>query len=169
MTAARHTQACRRAVFCLALAACRQGGTAEDSFFDPDLEPPEITRISLDCDLEAGRYRIELVTDAWAGGATLVWTVDGDYVEQHANFRSIRSGANGGRDELRADVSMVSDFRPAGTGGNTAFTCRDEVNAILWVTDLDDEVSDCRNFGPEPALVLDLEDNPPCPVAWVFE
>jgi hypothetical protein len=169
MTPARPARAWWRAGLCVLLAACRQGGTAEDSFFDPELEPPEITRISLDCDLEAGRYRIEVVTDAWAGGASVVWTVDGDYVERHDNFRSIRAGPNGWRDELRADVSMVDDFRPAGSGGNTAFTCRDDVNALVWVTDLDDEVSDCRHFGPDPTLVLDLEDNPPCPLEWVFE
>lgn len=152
----------------VACVGCREGGTAERSFFDPDTPPPEITEISMDCDLDANRFRFEVVTNAWAGGATLLWSEDGDYVEQHGNFRSIRAGELGLRDELRADITMVDDFRAAGSGGSTAFTCRAEPSALLWVTGLDGEISDCRHFGPEPELLFELEDSPLCTDVWTF-
>ncbi len=158
-----------RVVLCLGLWSCLQGGGAESSQNTLQLSPPAITGLSVDCDLENGRWRLEVDTDAWAGGATLLWTVDGDYLEQHATFRSIRAGAGGKRDQLRADLSMVDDFRPAGEGGNTAFTCRQEPSALLWVRALDGQTSDCVRFGPEPGLLDGIEDVPPCTVQWVFD
>jgi hypothetical protein len=103
---------------------------------------------------------------AWIGGATLMWTVDGGWVERHDGFRSILAGPAGESDTWRLDLRVVDDFRPAGVGGNTAFTCNAVVSALVWVKDLAGEVSDCRQLGAVVEPLLAEEASPPCPTVW---
>lgn len=128
--------------------------------------PPRIVSLSLTCDLEGGSWRAELGTDAWAGGASLMWTLDGSYVELHDTFRSVKAAEDGTSDTWRMDITIVDDFRPAGVGGNTAFTCNDAPSALLWVDALDQQPSDCRQVGPEARLLLPGRVSPPCPEIW---
>lgn len=145
---------------------CVPRGDADTSAFVPTLDPPEITDIAVSCDRDAGRWRFDVTTNRWAGGAVLVWTTDGAYVEAHSGFRSLRQDADGNRDQLRNDVDILTDFRPA-SNGNTAFACGVGPSMKLWVTDLKGQVADCRRFGDRPAL-LDVEGLPACP-EWFGE
>jgi hypothetical protein len=130
-----------------------------------EIAAPSITDVSVTCDLEAGSWRVEVGTDAWATGGVLLWTLDGAWVERHETLRSVRAAPDGTSDLLRADLTIVSDFRPAGTGGVTIFTCNDAPTARVWVLGPRGGVADCRRFGAVPEL-LDGQDAPACPTAW---
>ncbi|MCA9573340.1 MAG: hypothetical protein KC656_36135, partial [Myxococcales bacterium] len=69
---------------------------------DPDLVPPTITTAEVSCDPEDGVWSVTVETDAWAGGAVLLWTTDGAFVERHTGFRSLRAAPDGTADRLRA-------------------------------------------------------------------
>ena len=144
------------------------GHATDDGAFVPDLPPPHITGITLKCDLDVGRWRVEVSTDAWSGGAAVLWTVDGVYFEKHDRFGSIEAAADGSADKLRNDISIVTDFRPAGNG-NSLFTCNASPSAYIWVNDLKGQPSDCRNVGAHPELVAAAPKAPECPVAFVLE
>lgn len=146
-------------LFTVALGACLPGGQAETSAFSPAVRPPGITEVSVACDKPAARWRIEVATDSWAGGAVLVWTADGAYAERHDGFQSVAAGVAGDRDLLRVDVGIVRDFRPAGNG-TSAFSCGQPLSAVVWVVDLEGEVSDCRYFGGSPRTVGTLKGVP---------
>lgn len=143
-----------------------RGGTAEDGSAVASRDAPAITAIELTCDLQAGRWRVVVDTSAWAGGAVMRWTSDGDYVEEHANFRSIKAAPDGSSDRLRADISLVEDFRPAGESGLTAIPCAAEPSALIWVLDLQGQRTDCRQLGPDPGPLLRLPTSPICPAVW---
>jgi hypothetical protein len=145
---------------------CLAPGDGSETPADPEIGTPSILDLTLDCKLEAGQWSLEVVTDAWSGGGGILWTEDGSYVELHTNLRSIRAGPGGLRDTLRADLSIVDDFRPAGTGGLTAFTCNAAPSSFVFVLDLEGKPADCRHLGPAPELLIELEDAPHCPLAW---
>jgi hypothetical protein len=148
------------------IAGCLPPGSLDDDVSSPTLAPPTITDVSLSCDLEADRWQLEVVTDAWSGGGGVVWTEDGVYIETHENLRSVKAAGSGHRDTLRADIDIVEDFRPAGSNGNTAFSCRVEPTAYVFVLDLEQELSDCVILGPFPGLLRDVPDVPLCTRLW---
>lgn len=150
-------------VILLLLAACQIIEPLPDDELVPVVGVPAITDVSLTCDLDAGRWRIQVETDAWTGGGSLLWTVDGDYLENHDNLRSIRAGAQGLEDTLRLDIDIVTDWRLVGGGGSTVFTCRDTPTALVWVRDLEGEVTDCRWLGGRD-LLTGVEGLPDCAV-----
>jgi hypothetical protein len=155
-----------RATLGIGLAACRARGDAAPDPALGELAPPAITALRIACDRRAGAWSFEVDGDAWIGGATLMWTVDGGWVERHDGFRSILAGPAGESDTWRLDLRVVDDFRPAGVGGNTAFTCNAAVSALVWVKDLAGEVSDCRQLGAAVEPLLAEEASPPCPTVW---
>jgi hypothetical protein len=159
----------RMALMALLLPGCLQPGSAPDDIVVPRTGQPAIQGVILDCDLEAGRWRLDVETDAWSGGGGLAWTEDGVYLETHNNLRSIRAAPLGARDSLRADINIIDDFRPGGTGGNTVFSCRATPTAYVFVLDLDGEQSDCVVVGPDPSLLRDVEDLPLCTTVWEEE
>lgn len=132
---------------------------ADDAPADPVVGAPRITDVALTCDLEAGRWRVDVDTDAWAGGATLLWALDDTYVERHTAFRSIEAAADGTADRLRLDVGIVTDFRAAGDG-STLFLCTAEPAALVWVADVDGTVTDCVGVGEDLDRVLRVERRP---------
>jgi hypothetical protein len=143
----------------LLLAACA-GDTGTDAT-TPSLGPPAITDLKVSCDGEAGAWTFQLRTDAWAGGAYVVWTKDGVYVERHTGFRSVAADPDGRGDLLRDDVAILADFR-AYSDGATAFTCRDAPTGAFVVLGLDREPSDCVRAGPAPELLVGVEGVPAC-------
>lgn len=151
----------------LLLAACLPpGGTGPL----PDaLVPasPALVDLTVACDVEAGAWTVEVGTDAWAGGAVLLWTENGTYVERHDTFRSTRAAQDGSSDRLRNDVAIVTDFRPA-ENGRTAFACTVLPSALLWVLDLGGAPSDCRQVGPHTAPLLVIEGVPACPEVYAL-
>ncbi|HMV68214.1 MAG TPA: hypothetical protein PKA64_15310 [Myxococcota bacterium] len=150
----------------LGLMACRAEGDLPDPALPEGTPPPAITSITFKCNLDGGTWRVEVGTDAWAGGASLMWTLDGSYVELQPGFRSVQAAADGTSDLWRLDLTIVDDFRPAGTGGNTAFTCNDETSALVWVEALDQTPVDCRQIGPAARVLLPGKVSPPCPTVW---
>lgn len=151
----------------LASGCLPRGHATDDGAFAVDLPPPSITDITMKCDLEAGRWRVEVATDAWAGGGALLWTVDGLYFEKHDRFGSIAAAGDGTSDKLRNDIAIVTDFRPAGNG-ISLFTCNAAPSAFVWVNDLKGARSDCRNLGAHPELVAAAPKAPECPVPFVL-
>lgn len=125
--------------------------------------PPAIVGVSLACDAEAGAWRVVVDTDAWAGGALLLWTLGGSYVERHDGFRSVRAAEDGSSDQLRADVAIVGDFRPA-ANGRTAFPCAAEPSWLVAALALDGAtVGGCAVGGADPTPLLVLPGAPVCP------
>lgn len=148
--------------------ACLPKGAAEPDLLDVESRTPAITDLVIGCDLKAGTWRVDVSTDAWAGGAAIAWTVDGAYKEVLTAFRSVKSAPDGSSDLLRADLSIVDDFRPAGTGSATVFTCNDTPSALIWVVDLAQKPADCRQFGLVINPLLALDETPKCPEVWTF-
>lgn len=154
-------------VFGMVCGGCKAPGDLPDPVPTEVPPPPRIVLLSQDCALEDGQWRMEIETDAWAGGGTLMWTIDGSYVELHDSFRSVKAAEDGTSDVWRLELTIVDDFRPAGTGGNTAFTCNDEVSSLMWIKGLDQKVADCRQIGPQARLLLPGKVSPACPEIWV--
>ena len=144
-----------------------RGNATDDGAYAVDLPPPKITDITVACDLEAGRWRVEIATDAWAGGGAVLWTVDGVYFEKHDRFASIGAAGDGTSDRLRNDISILTDFRPAGNG-ISQFTCNAKPSAYVWVNDLKGARADCRHVGDHPELVAAAPKAPECPTAFVL-
>lgn len=114
----------------------------------PEIITPSIRAIQLQCNPEAGSWRVTVDTVGWSAGGTVLWSVDGVYVERHNVLRSIAAAVDGSTDQLRGDLSIVTDFRPAGTGGNTAFTCSASLSALVWIEGLGGAGAvDCWWFG----------------------
>lgn len=119
---------------------------------DPDALPdPEITQVTLSCDREAGRWSVDVRTSAWTGGGRLLWTTDGDYVEQHSGLRSVRAGADGLSDRLALDIAIVDDVRGV-SDGRTALRCTADPAVAILITSLDDQLSDCVRKADDPRL-----------------
>lgn len=151
-----------RCLLLTGLVACvPRGGTVP---LPDDVVPatPDVVGVELTCDADLGLWRVVVDTDAWAGGAVLVWTVGGAYVERHDGFRSVRAAQDGSSDQLRADVAIVGDFRPAGNG-RTAFPCAAEPSWLVAVVALDGvTLGGCQLGGPDPGPLLELPGAPAC-------
>ena len=151
----------------LACVGCASYPALGDPLVVPDPGPPSITALGLSCDNEAGRWRLEVETDAWTSGGELIWTVDGSYVERFGGLRSVQAQADGHGDTLRLDINIVEDWRQTGDGGPTAFVCSADVTAFIYVADLRGEVTDCRSVGPNAVVLAAVSGTPPCTTPWV--
>lgn len=146
------------------LAGCLPPGEPVDRRFADVEEPvPLLTEASVDCDLEAGRWRVELTTAGWTGGATSAWTTDGEYVELHELIRTAWA-EDGTQEDLTLTLAIAEDFLEVEAGSSTAFTCGQDPSGVVEVRDRSGEVVDCRAWGPEPTLFDGLEDVPTCDV-----
>ena len=150
------------------LAGCWPSGPSVPLRVFGDAQPARITDLALECDVDAGRWRLDVSTTGWASGGALLWTLDGNYAERHQGLRSVRAAADGSTDQLRLDLPVVEDFRGAGNGA-TRFGCASRPNGLIWVLDLDGRRTDCRVFGPFPVRAWSLPDTPACPDPWVFD
>ncbi len=119
---------------------------------DPTLGVPALTSVELECDDGKAKWSATVKTDAWAGGATLYWSVDGAYVETHP-LSSVKAAGDGSSDKLFVELSIVVDWREAEDGKTTAFTCAATPSALIEVTALSGEVTDCARFAWEPDLI----------------
>lgn len=144
------------------MVACLPRDPLPDDAVEVTWAPPTIAGWAVGCVAAQGAWRFEVRTDAWAGGASLLWTVDGAYIERHGVFRSVEAAPDGSADRWVADLSIADDFRPAGSGGVTAFTCRAGPSLLLWVDALDGADADCVRWGPTTEPLLALENHPPC-------
>lgn len=124
--------------------------------------PTSIETVTLTCDREAASWRVEVQTTGWSAGGTLRWTLDGEYVEEHATLRSVMAAPDGSSDRLRADLSIVDDFRAAGANGDTVFLCRAVPDAIVWVFDGTGAIADCVQIGALAPALSALPGAPAC-------
>jgi hypothetical protein len=146
----------------LAVAACRIPIAPLPSTSPaPPATPPAVVSAALLCDVEAEQWVLEVETDAWTGGAELLLSVDGAYIEAH-DADTYEAAADGSYELLDATISIVADWRKASNGA-TAFPCAAAPNALLVVYDLDGGVSDCWTDGAEPDWWATIEGAPACP------
>ena len=151
----------------LLVAGCLRSIPVENAFPPVSLVPPEITEATLICDAERARWELDLVVRAWTGGATSAWTADGEYVEIH-EFDRKSWADDGSREALSLSMPIVDDWREV-SGNSTAFTCAQDPSGVLEVYDTHGAVSDCRYWGPDPALLDELDDTPaPCATELPF-
>lgn len=136
-----------------------------DATPDPQDGVPSITDLSIACNLEAGRWDVEVTTDAWALSAELIWTLDGVYLERHTTFGSVAAAADGSADLLRGSVAINTDFRGS-DNGLTAFACSSVPSLKLSVINLAGDRTDCRRLGPATELLDGIEGVPDCPEFW---
>ncbi|HHO49281.1 MAG TPA: hypothetical protein ENK18_00015 [Deltaproteobacteria bacterium] len=127
---------------------CGGSGLGSEPRGGPQLQPPIIESLSLDCDTDGGRWLLQLEASSWTGGASSFWTLDGAYIEQHA-IDAIAYAEDGTGESLELSMGMVSDWRQAGPFV-TAFTCAEPVDVLVVLYDLDDRQVDCRVLGPDP-------------------
>lgn len=127
------------------------------------LTDPTLASLSVSCSVDDGEWALEADTTSWSAGATLTWTLDGSYVEQHG-LSSTGAAADGSSDTLEGEIGIVSDWRDA-SSGSTVFFCSDTPAAVLTIEDAAAEtITDCVFFGADPELLEGLEGLPTnCP------
>lgn len=146
------------------LLGCGGSGLGSAPVAGPELSPPTITSLALDCDTDGGRWLLSLQASSWTGGGDSFWTLDGDYIEQHA-IDAIAYAEDGSGEDLELSMGIVTDWRQAGPAA-TAFTCPEPVDVLVVLYDLEDQQADCRLLGPEPARWEALEGVPACAQIW---
>ncbi len=126
-------------------------GTGDDSATEIPDAVPAITEATATCESGEARWSFSVTTDAWTGNGQVVLSVDGEYVEKHTMY-STSAAADGTRDELALELSVVPDWRDVTLGSSTAFNCGEAaLTGILrvWKRDGSGE-ADCRAFGESP-------------------
>lgn len=130
--------------------------------FPPDdLPAPTAECLWLTCDDDDERWRLDLTTAAWTGGAELLWTADGAWVEAHP-VRSISAAPDGSDDILSLTLDQVGDWRQALPGSSTALYCSDAPASLTVVYDPEGRVADCVWRG-DRTLWDTVDGLPDCP------
>jgi len=127
-----------------------------------ELDPPVIETFELTCDVDAGRWRLEVETLSWTGGGRLTWSPDLSYVERH-RVRSVSAEPDGSADRLLLDLDIVGDWREASPGTSTAIRCVQDPDLVFELYDPEGVRADCVAEGPHPATFMSLEGIPDCP------
>jgi hypothetical protein len=125
----------------------------------PSQGPPALVAFELSCDRDAETWTLDVAVDAWARAARLTWTADGEWIEAH-EAPSIDAAADGTSDRLFLTLSIDADWRDVEPGVSTAWSCHDDVGAVVQIVDLGGSVTDCAQWGVGPER---LEDVAPCP------
>jgi hypothetical protein len=145
---------------------CNLDGTpSPDQVFLLDPGPPAITDVSWSCDADLERWRLDIGCDSWSNGGLLYLSEDFSYIEEHP-IKSRKAADDGSADELRVDLSIAADWREVSAGKSTAFGCSQVPNGLFVVYDRQDEVADCRRFGPYPAGWTGAPNVPACDSDW---
>jgi len=148
----------------LSLLACTPD-PVDDSGSSPfDLQPPQLSCVTLVCDVDASTWRLDAVATSWTGGGLLYWTPDGVYVESHP-VRSRSAAPDGSSDELRLELDIVGDWREASSGNSTALRCTDDPSALFLLSATDGQVAQCSILG-DPAVWDGIEGPPSCPATF---
>lgn len=127
----------------------------------PAPRTPRIVEASLRCDAPSALWTLEVVADAWTGGGVSAWTVDGRYVEVHP-VRSVAAAEDGGSDELQLLLPVVADWREAGPGSGTDFSCASDPDVLFVLRDARGEPAGCVQWGPHPDVWETVEGFAPC-------
>jgi hypothetical protein len=124
-----------------------------------EVPPPALLSFSLDCDADAGRWTLLATADSWTGGGISAWSQDLEYIEQH-DVVVVASAPTPTEDELKLELTIVSDWRLQDEDSSTLFTCADTPNVVFTLLDVEDEPADCRVTGP---LAAELSAQLSCP------
>ena len=151
-------------IWLLLLGACIRPGSGKDTFVDERLGPPGIQSFEVSCDVDAAKWTIDVFASSWTTGGEIVLTVDGTYVERH-DVTSQQVAADGSSDHLSLSMNIVSDWRDATGNAQTAFLCADDPALRFVVYDLDGQISDCRNWGENQAVLGEVAEVPPCEIS----
>jgi hypothetical protein len=126
-----------------------------------ELDPPVIDSFELTCDVDAGRWRLEVESTSWTGGGRLYWSPDLAYVERH-RVRSVSAEPDGSADRLVLDLDIVGDWREASPGTSTAIRCAQNPDLVFVLYDFEGEPADCVAEGPQPEELMEMEGVPDC-------
>lgn len=126
-----------------------------------EIETPEIASFALDCDLEAGLWRLEVSATSWTGGGSALWSEDLVYVEQHV-VNAISSEPLAAGEELLLTLAIVNDWRAQTPGVSTVFTCADDPNVAFTLLDVNGDPADCRIVGPDAGELAALPEAALC-------
>lgn len=150
----------------LHIVGCAPGGsTAPDKSVPVDPGPPSVTEVEWSCDADLARWRLDIDCDSWSNGGRLYLSEDFIYLEEHA-IKSRKAASDGTKDELRVDLSIATDWREVIAGKSTAFGCSQTPNGLFVVFDREDNIADCRRFGPQPTEWSKVADVPGCSSDW---
>jgi len=152
-------------VWLIAAGCGRTDDPAPDLLDNPDPGPPSITDVSWSCDADLERWRLDIGCDSWSNGGVLYLSEDFSYIEEHP-IKSRSAADDGSADDLRVDLSIAADWREVSAGKSTAFGCTQTPNGLFVVFDREDQVSDCRRFGPNPQDWASAPDVPKCESDW---
>ncbi len=144
------------------LCACHPKGSATPDSGAPDVElrNPRFTALSRTCNQTAGEWVVDAETDAWSGGLTSWWTVDGEVVERHV-VSVLESEPDGSYDHIRGVFPIVTDWRNQSNNQNTQFRCTQPVATVFWLENTEGARVDCQVRG-DPAALEGLVGPPPC-------
>jgi len=143
------------------------GAACQPTFWSPggpeplELDPPLIASFELTCDVDEGRWRLEVESLSWTGGGRLYWSPDLAYVERHW-VRSVSAEPDGSADRLVLDLHIVGDWREASPGSSTAIRCAQNPDLVFVLYDYEGESADCVAEGPHPEELMGLEGIPDC-------
>lgn len=154
-------------VLLLLAMACRPPAAEPEAHLGPWHEgAPAISGMELSCDPVDARWELRVRTDAWAAGAYLWVTQDGQIVEKHTAV-SLEAAEDGTEDCLRGRIGLAQDPRDAGSG-LSRWLCEDAatLSFVLAVSDSRDTTfTDCRIWGAAPAVWSGVAGPPACGVS----
>lgn len=150
------------------LLACHPGGAAGVELpeaVDPD--PPAITAIAWDCDVDDAAWTFQVETARWTGGAWLWMATAADTWERHGVLSQEAAG-DGSADLLAVELAIVGDWRDVAAGASTRFLCSDEERLAFQLSVYTQDgaaVGDCRRWGVDGPLDA-IASVPDC-AAWL--
>jgi len=141
----------RRCLFiAIAAVACQPIAPKPDSGqLRFESEDPLLTGLRLSCDATAGRWTVDIRTDAWVGTARLWMASSSEVVEQH-ELEVKRSAADASWDCFDGTISYARDLGNPGSGTRFRCSSRTDLHMLLAVSDAaSTRWTDCRRWGPD--------------------
>jgi hypothetical protein len=143
------------------LGACQFPPIDSEPLVDLQLSTPEISEFTLICDVDRERWQLDVKATSWTGGGQWWWTTDGDYIEYH-DVTSRKAAEDGSSDALRLRLNIVADWRDANKNASTPFLCASTPTGRFVMFDLENQVVDCEDTGPDTQWLNTEEALPTC-------
>jgi len=110
-----------------------------------------IDALSVSCSADQDEWTVQVDTVGWTAGGELVWTADGQYLEEHS-IVSDEADSSGAWDLLLLELNVVADPRDQSRSSSTALLCdpptRETLRGLLVILDPETEAAiDCRTWG----------------------
>ena len=140
---------------------CRIPPVDRDPPVQVELTTPELSEFTLVCEADRERWQLDAKATSWTGGGEWWWTTDGTYLERHQVY-SRKAAKDGSWDELRLRLDIVGDWRDAEKNKSTPFLCASEPTGRFVLFNLEGEVVDCQDEGPNTEWLDNEEEIPDC-------